>query len=294
MSSSDSPRKPPKSSDRARLRVVSPATDQEMMPHTYSDNKVKHIICLAILPFNGAQSFDYYKDVLLQALRNIFEKYPYYWQIAYSHDGRYSTDIAKNIDAWKKYAKVYLVDVSDDNAIMHGELARLDERTSKEKKGKRSLLFALGREDTIRMIPIRDEIPLLNYPVGDSKNAIEDFISLKEQERHKSIEHAIEDVTEKLRKGFQRPEVKSFNAAKDYHYLSPLVLRNSDFYWASEIADACAEMCKTMEDFVTTDSKEIARRLSEDGIEVMPVIIVGYQQAVQKLLDGTKDYRNIR
>jgi len=64
----------------------------------------------------------------------------------------------------------------------------------------------------------------------------------------------------------------------------------NSFYWAGEIANACAEMCKTMEDFVTTDSEEISRRLSREwNIKVKPFIVVGYQQAVQELLDSTKD-----
>ncbi len=267
MSPSDSPRDPPDWLKTPPLKLVPPAARAQ------TDDKPKHITCLAILPFDMNQSFDFYKEILQPALRRVLEKSPFYWQVIASHD----SDTAMNTDCKEKDVKVYLVDISDENPNMILELGGI----LKSEKGKGSLVFALSREGTKNELSNRKDIQVIRYPDNN-------LYTIKELEKvtgHPSAtEHVIEDVANALKQGLlQREDVRSLNSTERGHYLSPLIL--SELTMDSQIASAFAELCESMEVFVKMKAKEISDQLRRVwALDVKSVVITGYQKAIRDLL----------
>ena len=262
MSPSDSPQEPPDRLNRPSLKLV-PST-----ANAQTDNSSKHIICLVILPFNRNQSFDYYKEVMLPALRVVFEKSPCYWQVIPS-----DSNIVMDMESRGKNVKVYIVDISDDNPNMIFELGGI----VTSERGKDSLVFALCREGTESKISNMRNVPIIQYPIGYGQH------SIGELEKVVAYQNAIEDVVKALKKNFQRPDIRSLNSGQRRHYLSPLIL--SELKMDSQTAHAFAEVCETMEAFRDANAREISKQIRRRwDFEVTPEVITGYQKAIRVLL----------
>ena len=264
MSPSDSPREPPDRLKPPPLKLVPSASSCQV------EDVPKHITCLAILPLGTDQSFDFYKEILQPALRIVFENSPYYWQVIAS----YTSDIA-TADGKEKNVSVYIVDISDENPEMLIELGGV----LKSERGKAALIFALNRAGTKSRLLNRKDIQVLNYPYD--QHAIKELEKVTRNPN--DADHIIEDIVKALKQSFQREDIRRLNSTKRQHYLSPLIL--SGLTMDSQGAIACAELCESMEVFISMKAKDISTQLRNSwGLEVPSAIISGYQKAIRSLL----------
>ncbi len=226
-----------------------------------------HIVCFVALPFNDNDMFAY-KTVLLPALRLVFEQNPYYWQVVRADDTIFASTIAENIADWMQLADVGIADISDLNANVMMELGYMYWRKPKLP------LFVLERMGTgHHLSDLAGVIRVTYLNVAYSIDSI-------------SKNHAITDIAKLLKVEFAKRQdiIKNLKSAKHHHYLSPLVISqvcSAD----DQVAFAYAEVCKTMEIFVSVDAKNLSRELrSQKDVDLNPTIIVAHQRVIRNLL----------
>ena len=205
---------------------------------------LKHIICLATLPYQPSGNFDY-EGVLLPALKKTLELEPHYWEIVRGDDQYYNDVIDLNIEKWMQHAQAYVVDVSDKDPEIHRILERLCERKQPEHP-----LIVLERQDCKSTWFPRSVATCVSYP-------------------NKTGSHAIEDIVEELREGLKRAIIDELNKKRQYRYLSPLFLKDICIVPEQHVK-ALTSAYKTIEEFCAATPKEICLKvpgLSEPSAE---------------------------
>lgn len=204
--------------------AASPAVDQ-----------TKHIQCLIALPFDDAY------NVVFEALCDVLEAAPYFWQVVRADKRYFKNDVPNNMAAHIARAHCFAVDITELNENVMMELGHMywayPERP----------LMLLQREGTqSRVVDLGGKLRI-KYPWAETPN----------QER---IAAALRD------------EIKKFDDVKNLkgeaHYLSARLLR-ADFI-PPKVAAALAERFETAEELVEKDPGDISRsigaRLAPGGV----------------------------
>jgi molecular chaperone HtpG len=203
----------------------------------------RHIVCLLAVPFEK----DY--DVLLEALRDVLEVAPYFWQVARADKRFFANDVPNNMAYWIARAQCFAADISEMNENVMMEVGLMY-------WGYPSKPLLLLQRDTVqsRIVDLGGRLRV-KYPWGD----------LPDQSRMAMALH------QEIKK-FE--ELKNLNAQA--HYLSVRLMR-ADFI-PPILATALADRYETVEDLIQTDAAAISHDL---GIRFAPTGVV---QEVQSYL----------
>lgn len=197
--------------------------------------QTSHIQCLVALPFDDAY------DVVLEALRDILEDKPYFWQVVRADKQYFANDVPNNLAQWIARAHCYAVDISELNENVMMELGYMYWAYPKRP------LFLMQREGTTNRIVDLGGRLRAKYPFDESPNQIRIAAALRDDIKKR------EDFT-KL-KG-------------DAHYLSERVLK-ADFI-TPKLAKALVGRFDTVEQLLESDAAEITTdltaRLAPSGI----------------------------
>lgn len=228
---------------------------------TELDKNAKHITCLAILPPEANQNFDY-ENILLPALRNVLEQRPYYWQVVYSNDKYYGETIRTNVNGWMKYTQVYIIDISNQSPEIFTELGYIEGA----RKKRNSIIIVLNHKGNERNLSQTDGITYIEYvPCKD--------------------DHAIETISKVLRAEFdKRGNIQQLRTTASAHFLSPLMMQKLGAN--EQLAKVLSSTSKTMEAFILTETKIVCLNLHDYNLDIDQDVIAGYQKAVKKLLSS--------
>lgn len=221
----------------ARAAAASVAT---MAP---SVEQTKHIQCLVALPFDEAYT------PVLEALRDVLEVAPYFWQVVRADKRYFKNDVSNNLAAWVTRAHCYVVDISELNENVMMELGLMYWAYPN-----RPLILVQQEGTQHRVVDLGARFRI-KYPWGDPPN-------------QESIAAAL------------RGEIKKFddimNLKGEAHYLSPRLMR-ADFI-QPKLANALAERFETVEELLAREPGTISRDL---GSRIAPTGVV---ESVQEYL----------
>jgi hypothetical protein len=232
------------------------ASDSEAMPAVPSQlpsrtdvEQTAHVTCFAALPLTGEY------EIVLEALRDVLESPPYFWEVARPDQRYFSNDVDDNVANWIARSHCYAVDLSEGNDDVMMELGQIYWSYP------RRPLFLLQREGTDRrMNELLSGRPRIVYPWDERPN----------RER---IVAALQD------------EIKKFEDLKKLHgkahYLSVRALQTD--WIPPKLAEVLGERYATVEELLGEDpdvvSEVVGPRLGRAGL------IRDIQEHLRKLCD---------
>lgn len=195
-----------------------------------SGEQTRHITCFVALPFD-----EEYK-VVLEALRDVLEAPPYYWEVKRADQRLYRPSVPENVGHWIARANCYAVDLTggNDNVLMEVGLMHWG-------YSDRPLILMQREGEPIRLANLGERIRV-SYPWGDPPDQAAIAAALREHIRSR------EDI------GKLKGEA---------HYLSVRAMRDEDWV-PSRVAEALAEEYETVEEFVEQDPKKVAKKLGRN------------------------------
>lgn len=191
-----------------------------------SGEQTRHITCFVALPFD-----EEYK-VVLEALRDVLEAPPYYWEVKRADQRLYRPSVPENVGHWIARANCYAVDLTggNDNVLMEVGLMHWG-------YSDRPLILMQREGEPIRLANLGERIRV-SYPWGDPPDQAAIAAALQEHIRSR------EDI------GKLKGEA---------HYLSVRAMRDADWV-PPRVAEALAEEYETVEEFVEQDPKKVAKK----------------------------------
>ena len=206
--------------------------------------QTSHITCFVALPFAD----DY--EVVFEALRDVLEVAPYFWQVARGDKRFLANDVPDNVAAWVKRAQCYVADVSEANENVMMEVGLMywafPERP----------LLLLQRQGTERRLTDLGGRLRITYPWGG--NGLQGRLA------------------ETLRAEIAKfDQLKSLRA--ETHWLSARVLDAADFV-RHDVSVRLSDAYETVEDLLAADPQAVARQV---GARVAPPGVV---QSIQEYL----------
>ncbi len=217
------------------LASAAEAEPEQLRP-TPAVQQTKHITCFVALPFN-----DEY-DILLEALRDVLEVAPYFWQVERADSKYFKNSAPNNVGEWIARSQCYIVDISESNESVMMELGHMYWGYQGRS------LIVLHRDGIQRRIADLDLLRIA-YPWADSPN----------QTR----------IANALRREFEKfDELKELKVQA--HYLSVRLIRSTVRWIQADVADAVAERYSTVEEFVGKDAAASVQDLGS----IVPVSVV--------------------
>jgi hypothetical protein len=200
--------------------------------------QASHITCLVALPSKD-------EEILLPALREVLELFPYYWQVTSIHDKFLDVTISGNALAWLKRANAFIVDISEENSDIILQIG--------------TMLSA--RQDEQPLILLKRQNSMYEGPDG-----LEGFFRISYPVINASDEYTIHRVADALRDEFAKYEaIQRLNRSKQAHYLSPLMLEGK-FYLNIEIAEKLSQTFITMQNVRNTGENDFKHRAIACGL----------------------------
>jgi len=209
----------------------------------------KHITCFVALPFE--EPF----KVVLEALRDVLEGHPYYWEVKRADQRLYRSNVPENVGHWIARAHCYAVDLTEgnDNTLMELGLMHWGYTD-------RPLILMQRQGDPIRLANLGERIRV-SYPWGDPPDQAAIAAALSEHI------HSREDI------GKLRGEA---------HYLSARAMRDVE-YIQPKVAQAISDEFETVEEFVAQDPKAVADKISRKLKTTIPhAVIMAIQEYLQE------------
>lgn len=202
--------------------------------------QTKHITCFVALPFD-----DEYRPVL-EALRDVLEGPPYYWEVKRADERLYESNVPENVGHWIARAHCYAVDLTEGNDNVLMEVG----------------LIHWGYADRPLILMQREEQPFRLANLGERFRAPYPW--------HDPPDQAA--IAAALRKHIStREDIGKLKG--EAHYLSTRAMRGADWI-ESKVARAIAEQYQTVEQFVEQDPDKVAKKL---GRGVPPAVVIGIQ-----------------
>lgn len=204
--------------------TVAPVT--QIPQATGSVMPTKHITCFIALPF--AKEY----DILIEALRDVLEVAPYFWQVARADKQYFVNNVPDNVGKWIARSQCFAVELSEGNENVMMELGQMywgyPERP----------LILLQREGTkLRMADLGERIRIV-YPWNETPDQAKIATVL-------------------------RREIEKFDALKnmkgDAHYLSTRIM---PIFIAEDVRKLLVNHFTTVEDFVNKDASLILQEIS--------------------------------
>ena len=220
----------------------------------------KHVICFVAMPFSDS-GIVRYETVLLPALREVLEQYPYYWQVGRADDKYFSQTIFDNIAHWMKRAHIYIADISELNPNVMMELGYMYWA-----KKPRQPLFVLESSNNIGQ-HLTDLAGVIRIRYTPSSGT-----------------HAVDDVAKELSDEFDKRRPIQIPNARNEHYFSDLFILNilgADAWFA----DVLSKKYVTMENFVNTSVNDIFFYLQNLGHSPHGIV-----NMISTLQNTTKSY----
>jgi hypothetical protein len=200
---------------------------QSAQPRQEGVNQTLHTTCFVALPFT--QEY----EIVYEALQDVLEAAPYFWEVVRADERFFANDIPKNVAYWIARSHCYAVDLSEGNANVMMELGHIYWGYPSRP------LFLLQRENTepLHQKDLGARLRI-TYPWGDSPN-------------RKRIADAL------------REEIKKFEDIKQLHgrahYLSALAMQAE--WISSKLAQALAEQYETVEDLLNVEAEVITKEI---------------------------------
>lgn len=214
--------------------------------------QTKHITCFVALPFS-----DEY-NALIEALRDVLEVAPYFWEVRRADERYFKDTIEFNIVKWIDRSQCFAVDLSERNPNVMMELGYMY-----WKYPDRPLLL-LQREGSDRLpIDIATHLDI-KYPWNNNK---------PDQN----------SIARKLRTEIGRHDTLKNLQGKE-HYLSERLFKNFDWI-AYPIVDALVQHYKTVEDFVSEEPDTALAKLSPQVQSLGRGIVEEIQHRLRKICE---------
>ena len=224
--------------------AVAAESEALAVPSVVDAPQASHITCFVALPF--APEY----EVVFEALRDVLEVGPYFWQVARGDKRFLANDVPDNVFAWMRRAHCYAADISEANENVMMEAGFMYWAFPDRP------LLVLQRQGTERRLPDLGGRLRITYPSGG------------------------EDLQLKIADAL-RAEIAKFDQVKSMqsqaHWLSARVLNELD-YVSDTLAARLADEYETMESLVAADPQLVAQRL---GPRFAPPGVV---QAIQEYL----------
>ncbi len=222
---------------------AAPSQPRPARLETTSVEPTLHITCLLAVPFDKEY------DILLEALRDVLEVAPYFWQVSRADKRFFANDVPNNMSEWIARAQCFAADISEMNENVMMEVGLMY-------WGYPSKPLILLQRDSVqsRIVDLGGRMRV-KYPWGDTPDQVRIAAALRE-------------------------EIKKFDELKNLkgqaHYLSARLMR-ADFI-QPRLAAALAERYETVEELLATDVANITRDL---GARFAPTGVV---QSIQDYL----------
>lgn len=201
----------------------------------------RHVTCLLAVPFDREY------DILLEALRDVLEVAPYFWQVSRADKRFFANDVPNNMAEWIARAHCFAADISEMNENVMMEVGLMYWGYP----GKPLLLLQRDTAQS-RIVDLGGRLRV-KYPWGEPPDQTRIAATLAE-------------------------EIKKFEELKNLkgqaHYLSARVMR-ADFI-PTKLAATLAERYETVEDLIRADAATISRDL---GTRSAPTGVVHEVQA---------------
>lgn len=231
--------------ETAEMGASTAASATPAIPSAHSAiEQTEHVTCFVALPF--APEY----DVVLEALRDVLEVSPYFWEVVRADKRFFAQDVPNNVAQWIARAHCYAVDLSEGNENVMMELGQIywgyPERP----------LFLLQREGTERRLTDLGGYLRITYPWSES-------VSPNRKQMADTL----------------RTEIKKFDNIKKLkgkaHYLSA---RAMQIDWIpSKLSQTLAEHYTTVEELLAQDAQNIADK-------------IGHRVAPPGVIQSTQDY----
>jgi hypothetical protein len=238
----------------AQAKPVAPPPSQ---PEVQSEPKnsiaqPEHILCFVALPFKSEY------DVVVEALKDVLEAPPYFWQVETAKKHYFDLNVPENVRYWIARAHCYAVDITDGNDNVMMELGHMHwgfpEKTT----------LVLQRSGANKQIADLGGKIWIDYPWDE-----------KEPDQQQ-IAKALREKISKVQK------VKEIKGNKKF-----LSLRLMNESWISAaVAQSIAEQFETVEEFVSQDDEMLSRVAGSN--RVPPQVIKLIQDHVRSIADSRK------
>jgi molecular chaperone HtpG len=230
--------------DSTSVAVAAMEPEALAVPSMADAPQTSHITCFVALPFAAEY------EVVFEALRDVLEVRPYFWQVVRGDKRFLANDVPDNVFAWMRRAHCYAADISEANENVMMEAGFMYWAFPNRP------LLVLQREGTERRLPDLGGRLRITYP--------SDGEDLQRQ------------ITDAL-----RAEIAKFDKVKllqaQAHWLSARVLNELD-YVSGTLASRLADEYETIESLVAADPQLVAQRI---GPRIAPPGVV---QAIQEYL----------
>jgi molecular chaperone HtpG len=203
--------------------------------------KTEHITCFVTLPFQEEY------EVVLDALRDVLEVAPYFWEVVRDNEQYFASDVPHNVGQWIARAHCFIVEISECNENTMMELGYMYWSYPDIP------LLLLQREGTERRMANLGERIRVSYPWEETPNRSTIVAKLKEEIK-------------------KHDRIKGMKGEK--HFLSERIMQQS--WIPKDLAKTLSEQYETVEDLLADEPNTIKRKArAQEPIEVI-IGIVNY------------------
>lgn len=226
-------------SSSAAAAVVPPAKPEIEVEQT------RHITCFVAIPFDEEYS------IVLEALRDVLEAPPYYWEVKRADQRVYFSTVSENVGHWIARAHCYAVELTEGSENVLMELGLIHWGYTD-----RPLILMHRKGNTPRMANLGERIRA-PYPWSEPSDRAAITTALREHIRSR------EDIS---------------RLKGTAHYLSERALLDATWIDA-RVAKGLAEEYTTVEDLLDQDPSNVARKL---GPTMPAAIVTGIQDYLRE------------
>jgi len=190
-----------------------------------------HITCFVALPFTEEY------DIVLEALKDVLEASPYFWEVARADKRYFANDVANNVACWIARSQCYVADVSENNGNV-----MLESGLMYWGYPERPLFFLKRKNSPEPPIDISTRL-YIEYPWEDPPDQA--------------------DIADAIKTGFEKFEEEIEKVQGKYHYLTARAMRED--WITSQLAQAVSNEYETVEDFLAEDAQTVSRKVGTVG-----------------------------
>ncbi|ACZ88466.1 ATP-binding protein [Streptosporangium roseum] len=214
-----------------------------------------HVLLFMITPFSEEYA------VLEQAVRRVFEREPYFFEVMLARDHTYKPGLLDNVREHMGRAHGFIAEISDLNPNVMLELGATmftgDDRP----------IFSLRHQNARQEVP-SDLKEKLYIPYGSPSDGVEELAA--------AIRRAVERDGQSSHEGIGR-----LVAARSRRHLSATLLRSLDVRLTDAEVSALRRICTTVEDLLTQDQAALAERTG-----LRPYKVNAICEMIRELADG--------
>lgn len=204
-------------------------------PNQLITAKTEHITCFVTLPFHKEY------EVVLDALRDVLEVAPYFWEVVRDNEQYFASDVPHNVGQWIARAHCFIVEISECNENTMMELGYMYWSYPDIP------LLLLQREGTERRMANLGERIRVSYPWDETPNRSAIVTKLREEIK-------------------KHDRIKGMKGEK--HFLSERVMQQN--WIPKDLAKILAEQYETVEDLLGDDPNNIKRKVkAQEPVEVI-------------------------